>query len=424
MNIVMDWGVLNINVPRDEMLLTQTVPSEIRQLDLTEFRYAMHDKQDDEAGMPYLHMHEHNPPVTVAGVTLAQVVEIVNNYTVTFEDGLYNVNIVGGNSNVADTVIKNQVGVNTANSAGLQDSTSLQAASFQGEVVMSAFGISGTEFPIGTRRIPSNNRDDTVYIAEREGTNRILFQGNHVITKNFSNYIIIGENTILTSVHIEPEANVLNCQFEQVTISGTLDGNSFFEQCVIGELNYVNGIVARSGFNEDIIKLGGTEEAIFLNCFSMVSGTNTPTIDINGEGQSLAVREYSGGIKIINRTGSDPISIDMMSGHIIIDASCTGSPMTLRGVFKLTVHEGATYPDTIGRVMMESDIENISDVVSSDVWTNDVRTLTEGGVGGDCDNEAIAKAVWDYTLPAVLNGVSYNGELVTYNGEQVTYSGA
>ena len=153
MTVTVDWGNLTVHIARSEMLLVQSVPVEIRQLDLTSFRYALHDIQDSEAGMVYPTIHTHNSSVTVAGVTLAQVVEIVNNYTITFEDGLYNVNIVGGNSNVADRVNKNQVGVNTANSAGLQDSASLQAASFGGVVAIDVInGVAGGYIPYWNKR--------------------------------------------------------------------------------------------------------------------------------------------------------------------------------------------------------------------------------------------------------------------------------
>jgi len=49
---------------------------------------------------------------------LARVVEIINGYTITFENTAYAVNIVGGNSNISDVVNLNLVSVRSANSAG------------------------------------------------------------------------------------------------------------------------------------------------------------------------------------------------------------------------------------------------------------------------------------------------------------------
>ena len=117
--IVIDWSNREIFVPKFASLPVQTVPSEIRQLDLDEFRLALKDLEDSEAGMVFPATHNHNTTVTVGGVTLARVIEIINGYSVTFEDGQYAINLFGANSNVGDVVNVNQVSVRVSNSAGL-----------------------------------------------------------------------------------------------------------------------------------------------------------------------------------------------------------------------------------------------------------------------------------------------------------------
>ncbi|MCD6435439.1 MAG: hypothetical protein J7L15_03545, partial [Clostridiales bacterium] len=332
MNVNMDWGTLNINVPRDEMLLIQTVPTEIRQLDLTEFRYAMHDKQDDDAGMAYLHMHEHNPPVTVAGVTLAQVVEIVNNYTVTFEDGLYNVNIVGGNSNVADKVIKNQVGVNTANSAGLQDSTSLQAASFQGHVTIdNNDGFIGTVFPIGTNRYPCLNLQDAITIANREGIDELLFKSPYGLGAgdDVSGFYLRGVSHAIAQLIIYPEAICHNTIFTTFQINGTLDDDCEIHDCIVGDIDYFNGFILSSALSGRII-LKGHKNAIFSNC-EMFDSDNPPIIDAGGSGQNINVTKWSGKLFIDNITGPSKIGLGLLTGEIIVNDTCEAGTIAAHG---------------------------------------------------------------------------------------------
>ena len=118
MPLSIDWPTKVITVPRADMTLIQAAPTEIRELDIDAFRLELRAIEDD-VGMPYLHTHNHVAPISTGGVTLARVVELVNGYTVTFEDGLYAVNLVGANSNVGDSVNVNQVSVRSANSAGL-----------------------------------------------------------------------------------------------------------------------------------------------------------------------------------------------------------------------------------------------------------------------------------------------------------------
>lgn len=119
MAISIDWKTKVITVPKADLVSVQTVPTEILQLDLNVFRLALKDLEDNNQGITFLDTHSHNPPVSVGGVELARVLEIINGYTVTFEDGQYAVNLTGANSNVGDVVNVNQVSVRSANSAGL-----------------------------------------------------------------------------------------------------------------------------------------------------------------------------------------------------------------------------------------------------------------------------------------------------------------
>jgi hypothetical protein len=117
MALSVDWISKIITVPKADMTLVQGSP-EIRALDINAFRLELKDLEDGE-GMPFVDTHSHNPPVSVGGVSLGRVVEIINGYTVTFEDGQYAVNLTGANSNISDVANVNQVSIRAANSAGL-----------------------------------------------------------------------------------------------------------------------------------------------------------------------------------------------------------------------------------------------------------------------------------------------------------------
>jgi len=63
----------------------------------------------------------HATAVTISGVTYARALSILAPYTVTFENGTYQVKLVGGmNNNLLDVLNPNNVSVIPANSAGLQ----------------------------------------------------------------------------------------------------------------------------------------------------------------------------------------------------------------------------------------------------------------------------------------------------------------
>ncbi len=114
--ITINWATKVINIPQNDLIL---ISPGIYELNLDNFRLTLKDLEDDEEGMPFLRTHNHNTEVVVGGVTLARVIEIINGYTVTFEDGQYAVVLTGANSNVPDITNVNQVSVRSNNSAGL-----------------------------------------------------------------------------------------------------------------------------------------------------------------------------------------------------------------------------------------------------------------------------------------------------------------
>lgn len=121
MALSVDWPTKVITVPQADLT---DLGGGVYELDLDTFRLELKSIEASAEGMPFEDMHSHNPPVTVAGVTLQRVVEIINGFSVTFEDGTYAVNLAGANSNVADVANVNQVSIRAFNSAGAIQITS------------------------------------------------------------------------------------------------------------------------------------------------------------------------------------------------------------------------------------------------------------------------------------------------------------
>jgi len=116
MAITINWATRVISIPQSDLT---HISGSLYELDLNAFRLSLKNLEDGEDGMAFPATHVHTTQVSVAGITLARVVEIINGYTITFQDGQYAVRLVGANSNVADVVNVNQVSVRSNNSAGL-----------------------------------------------------------------------------------------------------------------------------------------------------------------------------------------------------------------------------------------------------------------------------------------------------------------
>lgn len=116
MAISINWSTKIITIPQSYLTL---VSGSVYELDTDQFRLDLKSLEDDEVGIPHLDTHRHNTEVVLGGVTYSRFIEIINGYTITFEDGMYAVNLVGSNNNIADVANVNQVSIRSQNSAGL-----------------------------------------------------------------------------------------------------------------------------------------------------------------------------------------------------------------------------------------------------------------------------------------------------------------
>jgi hypothetical protein len=98
------------------------VSGSLYELDVDALRLALKDIEDSPEGMSYVDTHRHNGELVLSGVTYARSVEIINGYTVEFDESIldrYTVRCVGANHNLADVKVLNTVSLIIGNSAGL-----------------------------------------------------------------------------------------------------------------------------------------------------------------------------------------------------------------------------------------------------------------------------------------------------------------
>jgi len=118
-----DYGTKIIHVLQSDLT---SVSGTLYELDTDWFRLQLKSFEDNEEGMAHLRTHRHNTEYTIAGVTYARSIEIINGYSVEFENvgSIYSVRLSGSNNNIFDIqngiLVQNNVQVIPGNSAGLQ----------------------------------------------------------------------------------------------------------------------------------------------------------------------------------------------------------------------------------------------------------------------------------------------------------------
>lgn len=297
-------------------------------------------------------------------------------------------NVQGGNLVAVDSVgssidpilptVGTQVVRTSSSSATLQELADIQFSSFNGGVTVDLLGsYSGTAYPVGTPRQPVNNFIDALSISASRGFSRLYVIGDATFTGglDFSGFIVEGESRTKSTFTIDASADVSGAEFYFATISGTLDGGAKLLDCNISPLglDYVDGFIERCVLN-GTITLSSVDTAHFLDCWSGVPGVTTPTIDMAASGSALTLRNYNGGIRLINKSGPEAVSIDMNSGQIILENTVTSGTIVCRGV-------GALTDNSAGATVLSDDLLN-SNQIERTVWSASSASYTAAGSTG------------------------------------------
>lgn len=118
--MTIDWAAKDIMIPQSDLAF---VSGTFYTYDTNIARLAMKTLEASETGMVFQDTHKHGGEVSVAGVTYARTIEIINGYIITFENLGYSVQLQGSNNNLWDigggVLTQNLVQVIPTNSAGL-----------------------------------------------------------------------------------------------------------------------------------------------------------------------------------------------------------------------------------------------------------------------------------------------------------------
>lgn len=273
------------------------------------------------------------------------------------------VNVAGGNLVAIDDVgadidsilptFGTQVVRTSSASATLQELQDIQYSSFGGGVTVDVLSAnSGTTFPTGTPRQPVNNFTDALAIASERGFTTLFIRGNATVgAGDFRNFNLVGSGVTESTLTLNPIAQVDGASFSQCFLEGTLDGDVLIDDCVLDDLTFVDGTIQNSTL-VGTLTLSGSQDAAIVNCRDGAPGSVLPVVDMNGTGSALNVQNWAGGIKITNKSGPEPVAIDLNAGEVILDATVTAGNIEIRGIGVLT-NDATANVDTRGLLSKE-----------------------------------------------------------------------
>ncbi len=285
----------------------------------------------------------------------------------------------------------------------------IEFASFQNAVWVDVNSSdSGVLYPRGTRQRPVNNLNDALSILAVQGFGRLGLLSSLTVGPghNIEDVEIFGTSTSQILVTILPEALTERARFLNVSIQGELDGNTSIIDCEVRNVHYVNGVIKRSTIRSDAtIQIDGGAAAEIADCNSGPPETIEafPTIDMGGAGQSLSVRNFNGKLKLANKTGPEKISLDINSGHVLVDETVIAGTVVCRGLGKFEDNSTGT-----ALVISEDMINRVG--IANAVWEDNIkeRALGEHNKAG-------------FFLSRTVNDI---GDVTNVEGNAVTLSGS
>jgi hypothetical protein len=150
------------------------------------------------------------------------------------------------------------------------------------------------------------------------------------ISDNIEDTDWVGNSPSQSRLVLTGSNNTATDAFHNLTLQGSLLGSITASDVIFDSVTDFNG-AATDCTILNTLTLAGSSDVSFVNCVSGVAGSGKPTVDV-GSGRDVYFRNWTGGLEIINKTGADSLTIDLISGSIEIASSCDAGTIVIRGI--------------------------------------------------------------------------------------------
>jgi hypothetical protein len=226
-------------------------------------------------------------------------------------------------------------------------------------------------------------------IADANNVSTFNLSGTITLDDDYQEFEFIGHGSELNNRVNFAGFDVTDSSFVNMRLSGTVTGRFMAKECQLQSPTGINGVFRNCGLT-GTVTVGGGDGAIFAHCYSEVPGDATPTMSVDGV-TDLNIRNYSGGINLTNMHDPTTVSVGLDPGHLILDATCDGGEVLVRGHGHLTnnADEGASPTIRIvKRGLLDGlDLTEIKQMITGDADTSgDDTTVTIWDEGGRTGN--------------------------------------
>jgi hypothetical protein len=195
-------------------------------------------------------------------------------------------------------------------------------------------GTNGSVYPFGIRQHPVKNITDILAVSANYNLSKVHVLGSLTINggEDISGFTFISDRSLGNIVTIIAGATTNGTYFENLTVSGTMNGAVRYTTSVLGTINNFDG-GAKNCLLTGNLNITGNGANYLTDCDTYVTDATLKQIDVGDK--LLNIIRCRGNYEIINKTSSSIVTIDLFAGHIKIASSCVSGIITVSGLVRL-----------------------------------------------------------------------------------------
>lgn len=276
----------------------------------------------------------------------------------------YNVSIISMVSNLVDTEV-----VTVDDGTGSGGTTQPSYPNMTDVVYIDInSNTTGITYPSGTKENPVNNINDAISIAYNNNIENIKLLSDITIDINLTNINIHGNNHSIAFNN----ANIQNCTITRSHVSGIINGDAILSSCIVSELFALN--LECNNCDIRSMTIGGSALKL-ISCYS-TGLNNVFTLSMySNDISDVTIISFTGSMILKNSIQNHKYHINISSGSLILDSTCSNGDIKLSGVTNLINYSSISSVDTVNTISANVFASNVINYRMDDITDTSGNSL-------------------------------------------------
>lgn len=198
--------------------------------------------------------------------------------------------------------------------------------------------VNGNDSGGGTPTEPVQTISRAADLATENNLHAFSVLGTLVLDRSFTEWTFLG-TVSPASATVDFNGWVqTQCKFREVTLTGDAASSDVTAvACLLDSVQTASGHFDNCGL-AGFVTPGTLTKTTMHQCYSDVAGSAVPVVDLAPlNSDDFQLRAYAGGIELRNiDVVTQDVSVDLISGHLVLHSTCSDGTVVVRGVGHIT----------------------------------------------------------------------------------------